>query len=138
MVIDTSAIAAILFDEPEAPLYERAIVADPVRLMSAGTLLETALVVERRLGEAGGRELDLLVHRASLEIVSFTADQAEMARRAWRTFGKGRHPAGLNLGDCFAYALSRTSGEPLLFKGVDFSRTDVEAVLPSTAPKPSE
>jgi ribonuclease VapC len=96
--------------------------------MAAGTFFETALVIERRLGEPGGRELDLLIYRAAVEVVSFTADQAEMARRAWRRFGKGRHPAGLNLGDCFAYALSRTSGEPLLFKGSDFSQTDVLAV----------
>ena len=82
--------------------------------------------MEARLGEAGGRELDLLVHKAQMEVVAVTVEQLEMARHAFRTYGKGRHPAGLNYGDCFAYALSKTSGEPLLFKGNDFSRTDVE------------
>jgi ribonuclease VapC len=128
MVIDTSAIAAILFDEPEAPAIEDALVEDPVRLMSAATFLETAFVVDRRLGEAGGRELDLLCHKAGVDIVPFTAAQAELARQALRLYGKGRHPAQLNLGDCFAYALSRSSGEPLLFKGDDFAQTDVVAV----------
>lgn len=130
MVIDTSAIAALLFDEPEAPAFEQAIASDSVRLMSAGTFLESALVVEARLGAPGGRELDLLVHHARIEIVPFTAEQATAARRGWRRFGKGRHPAGLNFGDCFAYALSRTSGEPLLFKGDDFPKTDVDPALP--------
>lgn len=130
MVIDTSVVAAILFAGPEAPAFEAAIAGDPVRLMSAGTFLETALVIEARLGAPGGRELDLLIHHARIDVAAFTADQAEIARRAWRTYGKGRHPAGLNLGDCFAYALSQTSGEPLLFKGEDFAKTDVSAALP--------
>ena len=125
MVIDTSAVVAILFNEPEAAAFEHNIAGDPVRLMSAATLVEAAIVVERRLGDAGGRELDLLLHKAQIEVVPFTSDQAEVARRAYRLYGKGRHVAGLNYGDCFAYALSKTSGEPLLFKGNDFARTDV-------------
>jgi len=127
MVIDTSAILAILLDEPEAPDFERRIAADPVRLISAATLVEAAIVIESRLGDAGGREFDLWLHRLDAEVAPVDADQAQMARRAWRRFGKGRHPAGLNYGDCFAYALAATRGEPLLFKGDDFSRTDLAA-----------
>lgn len=126
MVIDTSVLVAILFDEPDAERFEAAIESDPRRLMSAASVLETAMVVETRLGEAGGRELDLLLYKAQIDIVAVTAEQVEMARHAFRTYGKGRHPAGLNYGDCFAYALSKASGEPLLFKGNDFSQTDVE------------
>jgi len=125
MVLDTSAVLAILFNEPEATAVEAAIEADPVRLMSAVSALEAAIVVESRYGEPGGRELDLLLHRARIDMVSFDAAQIELARRAYRRFGKGRHPAGLNFGDCFAYALSQRSGEPLLFTGDDFARTDV-------------
>lgn len=128
MVIDTSAILAILLDEPEAPDFERRIAADPVRLISAATLVEAAIVIESRLGDAGGREFDLWLHRLDVEVVPVDADQAQMARRAWRRFGKGRHPAGLNYGDCFAYALAAMRGDPLLFKGDDFSRTDLAAV----------
>ncbi len=128
MVIDTSALVAVLTDEPERRLINEAIEADPKRLMSAATLLECALVIESRLGEHGGRELDLLLHRASVQIVAVDLDQAELARRAWRRFGHGRHPAGLNYGDCFSYALAVASGEPLLFKGDDFGRTDLAAV----------
>jgi ribonuclease VapC len=125
MVIDTSAILAIFLDEPEAADFERRIAADPVRLISAATLVEAAIVIESRLGEPGGRELDLWLHRLGAETVPVDAEQVEMARRAWRRYGKGRHPAGLNYGDCFAYALARTRDETLLFKGDDFARTDL-------------
>jgi ribonuclease VapC len=136
MVIDTSVVVAILTDEWEAPLFEEALEADPVRLMSAASLLEAALVVEARLGEAGGRELDLLLHAASVDVVAVTREQAELGRRAWRRYGKGRHPAALNYGDCFAYALAKLTGEPLLFKGEDFARTDVRPAF--TPPLSSE
>jgi ribonuclease VapC len=126
MVIDTSAIAAILFNEPDAAALEGKIADDPVRLMSAATFLETTIVIEARLGDPGGRELDLWLHRAEVEIVSVDAEQADMARRAWRRFGRGRHSAGLNYGDCFSYALAATHDEPLLFKGNDFTKTDVK------------
>ncbi|MEE8188820.1 MAG: type II toxin-antitoxin system VapC family toxin [Kiloniellales bacterium] len=129
MVIDTSAIAAILFAEGDAERYAEVIAGDQIRLVSAGTVLECSLVVEGELGEEGGRELDLLVLRAGIETIAFSADQLSIARHAFRTFGKGRHPAGLNYGDCFSYALSKSSGEPLLFKGADFSKTDVRPVL---------
>lgn len=129
MVIDTSALMAILFDEDDAPFYERAIEEDPVRLLSAGSLLEAAIVVEARFGAAGGRELDLLLHAAAVDVVPVDREQAELGRRAWRRFGKGNHPAGLNYGDCFAYALAARSGEPLLAKGDDFPRTDLRLAL---------
>lgn len=125
MVIDTSAVAAILFDEPERRRFNELIEADLTRLISAATLLESGIVVEGRSGEAAGRELDLLVHRAGFEIVPVSVDQVEIARAAYRRFGRGNHPAALNFGDCFAYALARSTGEPLLFKGDDFGRTDL-------------
>jgi ribonuclease VapC len=128
MVLDTSALLVILLQEPEASAFATAIEADPVRLLSAASLLETAIVIESRHGEAGGRELDLLIHRAAIGVAAVDIAQIDVARHAFRTYGKGRHPAGLNYGDCFAYALSRTSGEPLLFQGDDFARTDVRAV----------
>jgi ribonuclease VapC len=127
MVIDTSAMIAILFDEPEAEALERRIAADGVRLISAATWLEAAMVVEGRLREEGEAVLDLWLFKTGAEIVPFDADQANLARRAWRRYGKGRHPAGLNYGDCFAYALAQSRGEKLLFKGRDFSQTDIEA-----------
>lgn len=129
MVIDSSALLAVLLAESDAETYRVAIEEDSTRLIAAGTLLETALVIEARKGEAGGRELDLLVHRAGIAVVPTDAELVEEARRAHRRFGKGHHPAGLNFGDLFAYALARLSGEPLLFKGDDFARTDVRRVL---------
>ena len=129
MVIDTSALLAILFGEPEALSFTRTIVDESRKLISAFNALESGIVVEARKGEAGGRELDLLMHRARIEIVAMNADQAELARAAWRKFGKGNHPAGLNIGDCCAYALAKYSGEPLLFKGNDFTQTDIMAAI---------
>jgi ribonuclease VapC len=129
MVIDTSALIAILFGEPEALSFTRAIADESRKLISAFNALETGIVVEARKGEAGGRELDLLLHRAQIEIVAMNADQAELARTAWRKYGKGNHPAGLNIGDCCAYALAKYSVEPLLFKGDDFSQTDIRTAM---------
>lgn len=126
MVLDTSAIAAVLFNEPDALILERQIADDPVRLVSAGTLVEAAIIIEARLGDVGGREFDLWLQRAEIDIVPVDAEQADMARRGWRRFGKGRHPAGLNYGDCFAYALAVIRDEPLLFMGGDFAKTDVK------------
>lgn len=127
MVIDTSALVAILTMEPEAARMAQAIEADPVRLVSAATVVEASIVMETKRGEPAARELDLLLARAVMQIQSVTPDQAEIARQGWRRFGKGRHGAGLNYGDCFSYALSKSSGEALLFKGEDFSSTDVAA-----------
>jgi ribonuclease VapC len=132
MVIDTSAIVAIALDEPDASEIEVQIVDDPVRLISAATVLEATMVIETRLGDAGGREFDLWMLKIRAEIVPVDAEQAEAARRAWRRYGKGRHVAALNYGDCFSYALAITRGEPLLFKGVDFAKTDVNR--PGAAP----
>ena len=129
MVIDTSALVAMLTDEPGAPDFEAAVEVDPVRLMSTASYLEAAIVIETRFGESGGRELDLWLHRAGVNLVAVDADQADAARAAYRRFGKGRHRAGLNYGDCFAYALAKSSGQPLLFKGDDFAHTDISAVV---------
>jgi ribonuclease VapC len=129
MVIDTSALIAILLNEPERDEFIDAVASDAVRLISAVNALETALVIEARRGESGGLELDLLMHRAQIDTVPFTKEHVEEARRAWRQFGKGNHPAGLNFCDCCAHALSKVAGEPLLFKGGDFSRTDVSPAV---------
>jgi ribonuclease VapC len=128
MVIDSSALLAVLLDEADAPAIARAIETRSPRLLSAASLLEIAIVIESRKSEAGGRELDLLLSRAAIEIVAVDQHQAEIARLAWRNFGKGRHPAALNFGDCFAYALARSRDLPLLFRGNDFSQTDIAAV----------
>jgi ribonuclease VapC len=128
MVIDTSAIIAILLGELEAEDIARAISDGQKRLMSVFSMLEASIVIEAKKGEAGGRELDLLLHRARIETIGMDPEQGEIARIAWQRFGKGRHPAGLNIGDCCAYALAKYSGEPLLFKGDDFSKTDIEQV----------
>ncbi len=125
MVLDTSALIAILLGEPEAPALAEAIANDPKRLLSAFSALETAIVIEAKKGPSGGREFDLLLHKAAIDVLAMNADQVQLAREAYVRFGKGRHAAGLNLGDCCAYALARYSGEPLLFKGDDFSKTDV-------------
>jgi ribonuclease VapC len=135
MVIETSAIIAVLLNEANAIGIARAIESCSPRLLSAANLLEASIVIESRKGEAGGRELDLLIYRAAIEIVAVDQDQAEIARLAWRRFGKGRHPAGLNYGDCFAYALAKSRRLPLLFQGDDFSQTDITGVPLQTPPE---
>jgi len=127
MIIDTSAIIAILFDEDDAMSYAKAITeADSCR-MSAATFVETAIVVEAQTRNNGGRQLDAFIRRAGIVIEPVTEEQAHIARQAFIDFGKGRHAAGLNYGDCFSYALSKASREPLLFKGKDFAKTDLSA-----------
>ena len=126
VVIDTSALLAILLGEPERGKFLQLLSESETRLLSAANALETAMVVESRRGEAAGRELDLFLHRTKIEIVAVDEEQFSIARFAWRKFGKGRHPAALNFGDCFAYALTKTSSEPLLAKGDDFRRTDLQ------------
>lgn len=128
MVIDTSAICTVLFNEAERDAMANAIVADAVRLLSAPTVFEASIVLLARKGAPGLRELDLLLHGIAASVVPFGPDHALLARNAYARFGKGRHPAGLNFGDCCSYALARSSGEPLLFKGADFSQTDLAAV----------
>ena len=134
MVIDTSALLALLLGKAEAETIARAIAGDPRRLLSAFTALETTVAIEAKKGEAAGREFDLLVHKAGLDIVAMDAGQVELARSAWRRYGRGRHPAGLNIGDCCSYALARFTGEPLLFKGDGFTKTDVHRVPDAQQP----
>ena len=125
MVLDTSALLAILFDEPERRTFTESIEAAEQRLLSAANFVETSMILESRHGAEGVRALDRLLAAADVEIVAVDPAQAVEAREAFRQFGKDRHPAGLNFGDCFAYALARCRTEPLLFKGNDFSQTDV-------------
>ena len=125
MVVDTSALLAILLDEPERRAFNEAIDAAESRVMSAASFVEVSIVIESRFGAEGLRDLDLFIERAGIEIVAVDSEQAHMARRAFSRFGKGRHRAGLNYGDCFSYALAMVLGEPLLYKGDDFPHTDV-------------
>ena len=135
MVVDTSALVAILNDEPERQAFIDLIATAATRLISAATLLEASIVVELRRGEHAGRELDLFLHRAKFEIVPLDADQVEIARAAFRRYGKGRHPAGLNFGNCCSYALAHSRGDTLLFKGQDFTRSDIR---PAYADRPDQ
>ena len=128
MVIDTSALVAIMQNEPNATRLVAAIEQSPVRLVSAGTVIEAALVLLGRFGERGEVELDALLRSFGTEVVAVDTDQVAFARDAARTFGRGRHKAALNFGDCFSYALAVSRGEPLLFVGDDFAKTDVSAV----------
>lgn len=128
MVVDTSALVAILTGEPEQADFIRAIDRADIRLLSAASWVEASIVIESRYGAAGLHHLDRLVARADVEIVAVDAEQARIAREAFQRFGKERHPAALNFGDCFTYALSNARDEPLLFKGNDFSQTDVSMV----------
>ncbi len=128
MVIDTSAIAAILFGEAERSLLLDFVKQAESVVISAATLLETAMVIESRLGQPGSRELDDLLKQIGIEIIPVDLEQIEIARNAWSKYGKGRHPARLNFGDCFAYALAKLLGEPLLAKGDDFSQSDIEVL----------
>src|SRR3977135_745644 len=126
MVIDTSAILAILQNEPERRQFNEAIEAAETRSLSTASFVECSMILESRYGADGVRDLDLLIAKAQSSLVSVDEDQAHLARRAFQKYGKGRHPAGLNFGDCFSYALARALDEPLLFKGNDFPQTDVE------------
>jgi len=128
MVIDTSALVAILLDEPERQAFNQQIAADAVRLLSAATLVETTIVLTSRKGLRAQAELELYLAKAGVEIVPVRAEHAAIACDAYHLYGKGRHPAGLNFGDVFAYALAKATGEPLLFKGQDFAQTDLPAV----------
>lgn len=127
MVIDTSALVAILQDERERRAFNEAIEAAESCSMSAASLVETSMIIESRYGPEGIRSLDLYISKARIKLVSVDADQAYTARDAFRNYGKGRHRAGLNFGDCFSYALAKALDEPLLFKGADFTLTDIAA-----------
>jgi ribonuclease VapC len=132
MVIDTSALLAILQDEPERRRFNEIIEAAETRVMSAATFVETSIIIESRYGAAGLRDLDALVTKASIELVAVDSEQAHIARAAFSQFGKGRHPAALNYGDCFSYALAKALGEPLLCKSGDFAQADVDAATVRT------
>ena len=129
MIIDSSALIAILFNEREAVGFAQAMAGAETRAISAATVLEATIVSEGRGGTAQEGRVDQLLREARAEIVPVTADQARIAQEGWRRFGKGRHPAALNFGDCFAYALARERNQPLLFKGNDFTQTDVKAAI---------
>lgn len=129
MIVDTSAILAILFEEDDAELYARALAeADSCR-MSAANFVEAAIVVDTQTKDKGSRQFDAFFRRAGITIEPVSEEQAHVARQAYADFGKGRHPASLNFGDCFAYALAKVTGEDLLFKGKDFRKTDVASAL---------
>jgi ribonuclease VapC len=125
VIIDTSAIVAILFNEEDADTYVRAITQAESCRVSAATFVEAAIVVAAQTKNAGGSQFDAFFRRAGIIIEPVTEEQAHIARQAFLDFGKGRHAAGLNYGDCFSYALAKSTGEPLLYKGRDFAKTDL-------------
>ncbi len=129
MVIDSSALIAILRREPEEQAFRNAIKLASSRLLSASTRVETGIVALGLAGEVGLEQVDALLDTLRVETVPLSADHARLAIDAFRHFGKGRHPAGLNFGDCFSYALAKATGEPLLFKGDDFSQTDIRRAV---------
>jgi ribonuclease VapC len=129
VILDTSALVAVLFREPEADLYTQLIHDADHCLISAGTFLELSIVISRQAGPEADLQREMFFRRAGIAIEPFTVEQAHIARQAFHDFGKGRHAAALNFGDCFAYALARVTGEPLLFKGDDFKKTDLVCAL---------
>ena len=129
MMIDSSVLIAILENEPEAVRLIEAITDDPIRLISAVSVVETSIVILNRRGEAGVTELGTFLQEAGIETVAVTPEQAALARQAYERYGKGRHPARLNFGDCFSYAAAMAYCEPLLFKGNDFSETDIPCCI---------
>lgn len=129
MVLDSSALIAVLFGVPEAEALLERLSRAPRLFMSSFSWFETLVVAEARKGSAGAALVEQFLAELGVERIAFDGSQAEVALDAWRRFGKGRHPAGLNLGACASYALARTLGQPLLFPGTDFSRTDVAVAL---------
>lgn len=132
MVVDTSAVVAILLREPEADQFNQALANVPVRLLSAVTRVELSFVIEGRKREAGRADLERLLQVGGFDVVSVTPRHADIAIEAFRRYGKGRHRAGLNIGDCFSYALAAAMDDVLLFKGDDFIHTDIHPALPTT------
>jgi ribonuclease VapC len=130
MVVDTSALVAILFGEPDAERFARALGDASARLLSAVTRVELSFVVEGRKGDTGRADLELLLRDGGFDVIAVTSQQAEIAIEAFRRFGRGRHPAALNIGDCFSYALAVAIDDSLLFKGDDFAQTDIRPALP--------
>jgi ribonuclease VapC len=128
LAVDSSALVGILLEEAWSGAYLNALLMADVRIISSFTLMESTVVIEARKGAAGRLALDSFCSALDIQVAPFTAQHARLAHEAWRRFGKGRHPAGLNLGDCCAYALSRSTGLPLLAKGHDFPQTDIDLV----------
>jgi len=128
MVIDTSAIVAVLRNEPDAAAIETAVIASPVRLIAATCVLEARMVLVSRRGEHALAEFDLWLTKIAADVIPVDADLVDVATQAWLVYGKGRHPAALNFADCISYALAKRSGEPLLCTGDDFPRTDIALV----------
>ena len=129
MIVDSSALLAILFNESDAETFARAITGAATCRISAATFVEVAIVVEAQTIAGGSRQFDAFFRRAGIVIEPVTEEQAHIARQAYTDFGKGRHRAGLNFGDCFAYALAKATGETLLFKGEDFPKTDISSAI---------
>jgi ribonuclease VapC len=125
MILDTSALVAILYGEPEGPRFTQLIHDADTCRMSVANFVELSMVVESQLGPHGARQADAFLRRAGVTIEAVTVEHGHLARQAFLDYGKGRHRAGLNFGDCVAYALTKATGEPLLFKGNDFAQTDV-------------
>jgi ribonuclease VapC len=129
MIVDTSAALAVVLGEPGFEAFASAISASETRRISAASFLEASIVAETRAGDRGLRQFDSFIRESELAIEPVTHEHALIAREGFSNYGKGRHPAGLNFGDCFAYALAKSTGEPLLFKGEDFRQTDVLPAL---------
>ena len=129
MIVDTSAVLSVLLDDPHASRILEAIVDAPALRMSAANWFEVAMIVEERGGRLASLRLDEFFRTAGIEVAPVTVEQAAAARNAWRYFGRHKHSARLDFGDCFAYALAKTTGEQLLFTGDDFARTDIEPAL---------
>jgi ribonuclease VapC len=129
VIVDTSALLAILLDEKEADAFSDLLIKSDECLLSAVSFVEASIIAESKGGDGSVRQLDAFLRTAGISIEPMTEEHALAARQAYSDYGKGRHPAGLNLGDCFSYALAKVSGEPLLFKGNDFRKTDIEAAL---------
>jgi ribonuclease VapC len=132
MILDTSPLIAILANEPESELYIQAISHAPHCRISAGNFIELSIVIQSQFGADVLQQCDALFRRVGIVVEPVTVEQAHLARQAFHDFGKGRHAAGLNFGDCFAYALAKVTGEPLLFKGADFATTDISSALADT------
>ena len=128
MVVDTSALLAIIFEEAEAAVFAEILATSENTLCSAVSVLEAGIVIEARKGRAASKDFQTFLDLAKIKVAEFSSEQAGIATQAWRKFGKGNHKAGLNMGDCCTYALSKVTRQALLFKGNDFSLTDVMAV----------
>jgi len=129
MILDTSAVLAVVLGEPDFEIFVDAIAGSPVCRISAASFVEASMVAESRLGDQGLRQCDSFFRTSRISIEPVTEEQALLARQAYSDYGKGRHPAGLNFGDCFAYALAKSTGQPLLFKGEDFRQSDIQSAL---------